>query len=313
MRGLSNVNPATAERVRRAAAELGYSASPAAASLATGATRTIAIVCSQLNTWFVANVCQAIVRAAHNEGFTTSVLALGVGTLTEAREGTRAPVQAAKLRRRADAVIVVGLPLLPGEQAELSGLSIPVIFVGPAVPGQASVHIDEYDSARQATQFLLSKGHRTIAHITGPADDDTESGPPHLRLRGYIDALAAAGIAPDYELVAHCDYTRDAARKATRDVLRTRPDTTAILGFSDIQAAGALAGAADLGLAVPGDVAIMGIDGSELADALGLTTLSQDPTQQGEAAVTLALDLLTGAPVPDNIVFPTSLLERTTT
>lgn len=310
LRGLPNVSAATAAKVKQVAEQLGYSASPAAVSLASGATRNIVIVCSQLNMWFTSNVCEAIVRAAQDEGFTASLLCLGKGSLHEAGAGQRRRVEAAKLRRRADAVIVVALPLLAGELAELQALNVPVVFVGPAVTGQACVHIDEYDTARKATSYLLGRGHQTIAHLTGPADDDAEEGPPLLRLRGYVDALAAAGIEVDYELIAHCDYDREAARSAARDLLRTRPDTSAILGFSDVHAAGALAAAADLDLRVPADIAIMGIDGSELSEVLALTSLAQDPVLQGEAAVSLALDMLTGAPVPEQNVFPTTLIER---
>lgn len=311
LRGVGNVQPDTAARVRQAAEELGYIASPVAASLATGSTRTIALLCSQATAWFVAHVSEAIMRAAREEGFSTLVFTLGMGAYDGHYASSRLPVNSQLLAGRADAVIVVGVPLDAGEVAELQTLGVPLVFVGPAQPGLPSVHIDERATAHAAVSHLLTQGHRVIGHVTGPAAD-TEVGPPYLRLRGYAEALQAAGIGVDYDLIAHCDYTRESARQACRDLLRTRPDTTAILGFSDVQAAGALAAVADVGRAVPDDVAVMGIDGSLLAEALSMTTMAQPVVQQGEVAVSLALEALTGGPVPEDVVFDTTLLVRET-
>ena len=307
LRGLANVSAPTAKKVQAAARELGYAVSPAASSLASGATRNIAIVCSQLNMWFTSHVCEAIARGAIEAGFTVSMLCLGGGSLHDATEGERDRLSVSRLRRRADAVIVVALPLLGGEADELRSLGVPLVFVGPAVTGEASVHIDEAATAREATEYLLNRGHRVIAHLTGPHDDDAEAGPPQLRLEGYLDALARAGIDADYSLVAHCSYDQDAARIAARDLFRTRPDITAIVGFSDLHAAGAYAAARELGRDVPEDVAIVGIDGSTVADVLMLTTVVQDPAAQGESALSLALEMITGAPVPERVIFPTRL------
>ncbi|MDO5700803.1 MAG: LacI family DNA-binding transcriptional regulator [Bowdeniella nasicola] len=313
LRYLPNVNEQTAERVRRVAAQLGYAASPAAASLATGVTRTIALVCSRLNTWFVSEAVEAIVRSARDEGFTTAVFSMGMGSRVGQGADARLPVRARRLKRRADAVIVCGLPVDAGEIAELERLEVPLVFLGHTSPDHIAVHIDERATAREATEYLLARGHRTIGHVTGPGDDDSETAPPLLRLRGYEDALKGASVGPDYELVAHCAYSREAARVATRDLLRTRPDITALLGFSDLQCAGILAAAADLGRRVPEDLAVIGIDGSELSEVLGLTTMAQDPAAQGESALSLALEALTGSPVPHEILFPATLIERATT
>ncbi|MDN5906648.1 MAG: substrate-binding domain-containing protein, partial [Micrococcaceae bacterium] len=87
---------------------------------------------------------------------------------------------------------------------------------------------------------------------------------------------------------------------------------------SDEMAFGAIFAARDLGLRVPEDVSVIGIDGHELGELLGLTTIAQDPGGQGAAAVGKLLSLLDGAdpamgPDPTAGFHPTEFTSRTST
>ena len=88
---------------------------------------------------------------------------------------------------------------------------------------------------------------------------------------------------------------------------------TAIFSSSDEMAMGVILALRERGLRVPQDVSVIGVDGHELGELLGLTTIVQPVVDQGATAAALLLDMITGAPVLDDVVFPVALLERGST
>jgi DNA-binding LacI/PurR family transcriptional regulator len=76
---------------------------------------------------------------------------------------------------------------------------------------------------------------------------------------------------------------------------------------------GVILAARDLGLRVPEDLSVIGVDGHDLGELVGLTTMAQAALDQGATAATLLLDMITGAPVPQAVVYPTTLVERGST
>lgn len=106
-------------------------------------------------------------------------------------------------------------------------------------------------------------------------------------------AMAAAGLPVRKEWTATADFTIQGAYAAGRRLLGTpagRP--TAVFAASDEMAVGIMLAARDFGLQVPQDLSVVGIDGHELAETFGLTTVSQDPRGQGRLAAATALGLL---------------------
>ncbi|HEY8591083.1 MAG TPA: substrate-binding domain-containing protein, partial [Naasia sp.] len=133
----------------------------------------------------------------------------------------------------------------------------------------------------------------------------------------YEQALLAAGIARDPHLVHASDFTIPGGYVAGKQVLgdpRHRP--TAIVAASDEVAMGAILAARDLGLQVPHDLSIIGIDGHELAEFFGLTTVAQFPALQGRLAVEMLMgELKSGnrAALPANTPLPFELIVRSST
>ena len=147
--------------------------------------------------------------------------------------------------------------------------------------------------ARLATEHLLSLGHRTIAHIGGNKALELDFHLPTNRRIGYETALEAVGIPIDPELFQAADFTMQGGYNAAKQLFgnpRRRP--TAIFAASDEMAIGAMLAARDMGLNVPGDVSIMGIDDHELAEFFGLSTVAQYPDEQGRKAVEILMDQL---------------------
>ncbi len=306
LRGLPNVNAATRERVLRTATELGYVATPSAASLASGRTRTIGLIGPSINRWFSSTVIEGAENGLRSEGFDvllyTFASVAGVG---------RSAVDPGVLRRRVDGVLVVGLPLEETEIDALRGLGYPLVCIGWGAYGLTTVGVDDRATARDATRHLLSLGHRRIGHMTGPAEDVSPWSPPVIRLEAWRQTLAEAGVAPGP--VVHGDFEFGAARRAAREMLAADPGVTAMFISSDEMAMGAILGVRDLGLRVPEDVSVIGVDGHDLGEVVGLTTMAQDAAQQGATGGRLVLDMIAGRSVPTHVVFPTSLVPRTST
>lgn len=307
LRGLPNVTEATRARVRQVAAELGYVASPSAASLASGRTRTIGLLTPWVSRWFFANVI---------EGAERTLRASDMDALLYTFEVTRGPrrrVDLSVLRRRVDGVVVVGLPMTGDEVADLVALGKPLIFIGAGPPDQITVRIDDHATARAATQHLIGLGHRRIAHVTGDRDDTTGWAPVVDRLGGWRAAMADAGLEIPAGFEVRGDFDVARGREAARRLLEEHPDVTAVFAASDEMAMGVILAAGELGLRVPQDLSVIGVDGHDLGELVGLTTMAQDAPAQGVAAAAMMLELIAGAPMPADAIFPTRLIERRTT
>jgi len=308
LRGLPNVSATTRERVRAVASQLGYVASPSAASLASGRTRTIGMLTPWVNHWFFANVIEGAERALRAEGFDALL-----HTFEVSRRAPRLRVDPDVLRRRVDGILVVGLPLDASEVQSLVGLGHPMIFIGSSVEGQVTVRLDDLATGREATEHLIGLGHRRIGHISGSPDDVTPFSPPVARRQGWLTALQNAGIPVGPELEVHGHFDLDGGRESMHTLLRQSPDLTAVFAASDEMAMGAILAARDRGLRVPEDLSVVGVDGHDLGVLVGLTTMVQPALEEGATAATLLLEMITGAPVPGDVIYQTELIERGST
>jgi DNA-binding LacI/PurR family transcriptional regulator len=133
-------------------------------------------------------------------------------------------------------------------------------------------------------------------------------------LLGYRDAVRGAGIAwPEVAVAAGSSSTvEDGARRAGM-VLDLDPRPTALLCLSDALAHGALQAAAARGLAVPGDVSVVGFDDAAPARHLELTTVAQPSFSKGAAAARVLLDLIGSGAAPPPRRLATKLIVRATT
>jgi LacI family transcriptional regulator, repressor for deo operon, udp, cdd, tsx, nupC, and nupG len=308
LRGLPNVNAATRDRVRRVAEELGYVASPSAASLASGRTRTIGLISPWINRWFFANVIEGAERALREQGFDVLLYTFEID-----REAGRTRVDPSVLRRRVDGILVVGLPLEPDEVQALQGLGCPLVCIGWGGYGMVTVRLDDRSTAVEATRHLLGLGHRRIGHITGAPDDVSPWSPPVDRAAGWRQAMSEAGVPVGPDLEVHGHFDTGGGRESVHQLLDQAPDVTAVFAASDEMAMGAILGLRDRGLRVPEDVSVIGVDGHDMGELVGLTTMAQAADEQGAEAARLVLAMLGGQAPPREIVFPTALVRRSST
>jgi LacI family transcriptional regulator len=163
----------------------------------------------------------------------------------------------------------------------------PLMPLDDRIPSVSAAHMSGAD---QAMRHLLELGHRRIAQITGPrgwlATED--------RRRGYRAALAAAGILPDPALEVEAVPEITPGREAADYLLNLPEPPTAIFGFNDNIAIGAIRAARARGLRVPQDLSIVGFDDVEHATIVtpALTTVRQPLAEMGRTAVSLLNRLL---------------------
>lgn len=284
--GSGYVSDETRARVRAAAKSLGYIPTTSAVSLATGRTRNIGVVMPYLNRWFFAEVL---------EGIQGELLERGLDlTLYDARPGTAGRTRIFDDflgRKRFDGLIAVGLEPQDGELEKLLTIGRPIVSVVSADDITSVVAIDDDYAARRATEHLITLGHRDIAFLGGGFSRD-EAHVDRTRLSGYFTAMNEAGLG------AHASHVQSEVNLpggygAAVDLLGdTRQRPTGVVAVCDEVAIGAIIAARRLGIQVPSDLSVIGIDDHEFADMFALTTLQQVPREQGRAAVRLLLQHL---------------------
>jgi LacI family repressor for deo operon, udp, cdd, tsx, nupC, and nupG len=183
LRGLPNVSGQTRDRVLAAARELEYTASPLAAALVTGRTRSVGVIAADADSWFFAEVLRGLEEGLRDRGYDLVLHVLPEGVRRE-QFFTGLPV-----RRRVDALVVAGLRLTDAELLTLRQLRLPIAGVAEALDGVHTERIDNEAAARLAVEHLIELGHTRIAMIGGAPDGHPLSAPA-ARSRGYRAALA---------------------------------------------------------------------------------------------------------------------------
>jgi DNA-binding LacI/PurR family transcriptional regulator len=280
MSGSGYVSAETRRRVTSAASAVGYVPSASAVSLASGRTNTIGVLLPGVTGWFFAEVLEGIQEALLDAG-----IDLALYDAKAASPGRRRILDDLLVRRRFDGLIAVGVDPDDDELERIDAIDRPV--VGVASGGFADdIGIDDVDIARRATEHLLGLGHRRILFLGGGgAQPGTRV--QRRRFDGYRAAMAAAGLGSRVTHV-RCEVSLPGGYAAAADILgdlRARP--TGIVGVDDEVAIGAIVAARRLGIGVPHELSVVGVDDHAYADMFSLTTFAQDARAQGALAVDL--------------------------
>lgn len=273
-----HVRPATRERVEQAIVELGYTPNLTARSLRSGRTGAIALAVPELGLSYFAELAASVIEAAE---------AAGVVVLVEQTGGDRD--RELELLHSPRLKMTDGLifsPLGMG-QDDVDRLDVPypLVVLGERIFDAAADHVTmrNVDAARAATEFLLGSGRRRIA-IVG-AHEGEVIGSAGLRLRGYREALEAAGVPYDESIIGYTTlWHRANGARCMRELLDRGAEFDAVFGLNDTLALGAMRVLQESGRRVPEDVAVMGFDDLDEArySIPSLTTV--DPGREWIAA-----------------------------
>ncbi|WAZ24991.1 LacI family transcriptional regulator [Streptomyces cinnabarinus] len=284
----AGVKDSTRRTVQRAIAELGYVPNLAARSLAGRRADAVALAMTERD-WrlFGEPFFSEIVRSVGDALADTSVQLLLTLVRTDAER--KRFVEYAR-GGRVDGVLLMSVRAEDRLPDMLAEAGLPTVLLGRRSGDERVTYVDadNVGGARDAVEHLLRAGRRRIAAVTGPLDMYVTQ----CRLRGYREALAAAGVDPLPTLVVEGDFTEDSGRRATAELLERHPDLDAVFAASDTMAAGALGVLRAAGRRVPEDVAVIGFDDFTLARHTepSLTTVRQPLEEIGRTMVRLLLE-----------------------
>jgi len=217
--------------------------------------------------------------------------------------------------QRADGVVAICLPLSRDQLGQFSRARVALVSVDAANPGVPQTVIDDVAGGRLATGHLIALGHRRIGFV----GDMPVGGPPAglgftssaNRLRGYKQALAAAGIRAEPGLIRRGPHDTATAAEHAAQLLKSPDPPSAIFAASDTQAIGVLAAADRLGVAIPEQLSVVGFDDIESAAFLGLSTVAQPLALSGAEGARRLCALLRGEKVwPLRQELPIELMAR---
>jgi DNA-binding LacI/PurR family transcriptional regulator len=301
------VRPQVRDRVHVAIGELGYRPSSAARSLSLGRTHAIGVVAPFFTTSSVVERLRGVADRAAERGYDLMLFAVET---PEQRAGAFRDF--ARLDR-VDGLLVISLPLMEDEAAALRRDHLPVVMVDTGHAPLPQVVIDDMGGGALAAEHLLAKGHRRIGFVGDVPANPFGFTSSEDRRRGFSAALERAGIPAAPELERLGRHGREEARSLAAELLARADRPTAVFAASDTQAVGVLQAADDMGLAVPGDVAVIGFDDIETAALVGLTTVRQPLRQSGARGADLLLAMIRGETLPGVDLDPLVVVHRRTT
>lgn len=305
-----NVSPETADKVKKAISDLNYVPNSAARNLSRGKAMAIGLVAGwPVNTPFTSAMIEQTLAECMRHGYSLALFSMG--------KDISKKIGNAFLGRQVDGVI---LDTVAAENEELTNklnsLNVPYIVIHPNRKNgyiRASyVSIDNVTAAKQAVSYLIELGHRYIGEITYQSGLVQES----ERLKGYVQALAEAGIRPCDDWVFGSDESAfQVGFNGAQYLISHHPELTAIFTETDDIAIGVLGALWQMGLKIPDDVSVIGFDDITYATMVTppLTTIHQPIDRIAATAVKHLIrtidDPLT---LPLDMVMPTRLVVRDT-
>jgi LacI family transcriptional regulator len=304
-----HISPETRQRVLDAARQLNYYPDVSARRLASGKTRTIALVWHRgpeatYQDAFLPGLLQGITRAARHYGYHLLFRPI------EPDEPDDSYVELAR-GRHTDGLILSGPRSDDPHLLDLHQEGFPLVLHGQ-LPGAdiPSVDVDNVRGARTAVEHLMALGHRRIGMITNAPLAYTSS---RQRLDGYRQALKGAGLPYDESIVRHGNFDEESGRAAMEALLALDQRPTAVFVASDMVAMGALRAIQDQGLRVPKDIAVVGFDDIAASRFItpALTTVHVPTFGLGWSAAELLIRIIE-QDIPDEIhvLLETELMVR---
>lgn len=296
----------TRERVVRIAKSFNFRPSGLARSLATKRSFTIAFFNNDLTGRLTLPVMAGVTSALFDRGVTVFLCS------TEDSPALAQRYVEAVVDKRVDGIIAAGKRTDRQIPVELANLGIPVVYtIVQPEPNSVCFTVDDEGGGRLATEFLIARGRKRIAHVTGPGNFRVV----HERALGYKAALAAAGLV-EPEIGTIMD---DWAERAGRDAVRLYfegamvPPDGFVCGNDQI-ARGVIDALTLRGVRVPEDVSVIGYDNWHYyaeESSPALTTVDMNLEQLGRLAGETLLHMIDGEPVdPGTRKLPCQIVER---
>jgi LacI family transcriptional regulator len=302
------VDPATRERVLHAIDKLRYVPHGAARALRSQRSEMVGAVVPSFDYALYARTTSALQQVLDERGYALVLAEHHYDLSTEVR------VTEQLVRHGVDAFVFVGLDHDPALFSLLDDYGRPYVLAWGVDPAKLrpSIGFDNRAATYALTQYLLALGHRRLGLISAPTAGNDRA---RERGAGIRDALAAAGLALDPACVQYAPIALPAAARAMRLLLALPKRPTAVVATNDVFAVGAMMACREMGVRIPEQMSITGVDNTDLGatQTPGLTSIRTPITEIGRAAGLQLIARLEGAAAELHQQLPFDLVKRGST
>lgn len=296
-----NVSDKTREKVMDAMQELGYRPNMAARALVTGKTATFGVLSHNTTLFGPASTLHAFQSAAREKSYKTTIYS----PKDEDRDSIIVGIQEL-ISDGVDGILIIA-PQLQDTNEIINAIGkLPAVLVeGESSTLLPSVNVDQFYGSYELTKYLISLGHKVIAHISGPKDWYESQ----KRLAGFKKALDEKNLKSTYTYEG--DWSAQSGYKLTKEIIKNK-EITAIFAGNDAMALGALKALNESDLQVPKNISLVGFDDAPESQFLSpsLTTARQDFQEVGAQALDLLLNLISKKKTPKNVAIKPEILIR---
>jgi LacI family transcriptional regulator len=309
LNGSDQVRDSTMRVVLASIDRLGYRPSHAAATLVRGSPRTVALIVAHMTRPSAVVRVASALAVLEEQGYDAIVYNVDSPAVRDRHLEALLPTH------RADGVLAICLPLSRGQLGQCARAGVAVVSVDAASPGVPQTTVDDVAGGRLATGHLIALGHRRIGFVGDMPDRRPPGGLGFIssadRQRGYRQALAAASIGAEDDLIRLGPHDAAVAAEHAAQLLKSPDPPSAIFAASDTQAIGVLAAADRLGVSVPGELSVVGFDDIDSATFLDLSTVRQPLARSGAEGARRLCAVLRGEQVrPLRQELPIELMAR---
>ncbi len=274
------ISEARRKEIKQFAKKKNYVPNMIAKSFFSKKTYTIGIIVSDLTNSFFSTVTKGIEDFVNQKDYSVFICNTDESIDEEKKDLNTL------LEKRVEGIIVASATLDKKYFSELSKIEAPIVLIDrfPLNAPLSYVGINNFEAAYKATKYLLSLGHRRIAHIMGRLESE--------RMQGYSQALKDAGIKNTSNYITQSGLRINDGYKAMQELLKFKQRPTAVLAVTDAVGMGAIAAIKDEGLDVPRDISICGFDDIEYSQFTNppLTAIRQPVYEIGRRAAEILLN-----------------------
>lgn len=296
-----NVSVQTREKVMDAMQELDYRPNMAARALVTGRTATFGVLSHNTTLFGPASTLHAFQSAAREKSYKTTIYS----PKDEDRDSIISGIQEL-ISDGVDGIVIIA-PQLQDTKEIINAIGkYPAVLVeGESSALLPSVNVDQLYGSYELTKYLISLGHKFIAHISGPKDWYESQ----KRLAGFKQALEEENL--DSSFTYEGDWSAQSGYNLAKEILKNKTITSIFAG-NDSMALGALKVINESGLRVPQDISLVGFDDAPESQFLSpsLTTARQDFQEVGAQALDLLLDLINNKKTSKSVAIKPKILIR---
>lgn len=313
LRGSTLISVDVREHIQRLAREMGYTPNAIAQSLQTRQTSMIGLVVTSISDPFWGDVMKGVEEVARESGFSVILSASHNDP-----EQEMAVIETFH-RRRVDGILVAASRITGNYKGRLNHIRVPTVLINSQAESEAGllhwVSVDDRKGAQLAVEHLLQLGHRSIGYLGISSRPRSNQ----QRLLGYQSALAAVSV-PYYDARVvitpgdEASHEEDIAAGRASLPRLLEAEVTAIFCYNDMTAVGVLMACREQGIAVPGELSVIGYDDIRMASYVTppLTTVQQPKVQLGSLATQVMMDLLNNRSGRNHLLTPALMLRAST-